>query len=78
MLSGWLMSFSALNRGEQRRQVRQLPRARLKELKAARRRSDAYLELSFAEAKPVWEVKQGVSVIFEGEGGVSPHGLDFC
>lgn len=78
LLSGWLISVSALNRGEQRRQVRQLPCACSQKLKAARRRRDAYLELSFAEAKPVWEVKQGVSVIFEGEGGVSPHGLDFC
>lgn len=37
-----------------------------------------YLKCSFAEAKPVWKVKQGVGVVFEGEVGISPHMCGLC
>lgn len=33
------------------------------------------LKCSFAETEPVWEVKEGVRFIFEGEGGVPPDRL---
>lgn len=41
------------------------------------------LKCPFAETEPVWEVKQGVRFIFEGEGGVPPdrlgsHGVFSC
>lgn len=38
---------------------------------------DGYHKFSFAETKPVREVKEGIRVVFEGEGGVSPDGFDF-
>lgn len=37
-----------------------------------------YLKCPVAEAKPVWEVKHGIRVVFEGEVGVSPHTCGFC
>lgn len=32
--------------------------------------------MAFAEAEPVWEVEEGIRVIFQGEAGILPHGCD--
>lgn len=37
---------------------------------------DPYLEFPFTAAEPVWEVKECVGVVFQGDDGATPHQFD--
>lgn len=73
------LSFNG-KRNEQRRQVRQrhadkwiLTKCKDHFWRVKGRIRDSYLKCSLAEAKPMREVKEGIWIVFQGEGGVSPH-----